>query len=98
MAERITPRAEDFSQWYSDVIAYAKLADYSPVRGCMVLRPNGFALWEVVQKELDKRFKETGHRNASACGAMCFRAAVPVGKIGIPFDLPVGKWRRLTLY
>lgn len=64
MAQRITPRAEDFSQWYSDVITHAKLADYSPVRGCMVLRPQGYAIWEVVQRELDKRFKETGHKNA----------------------------------
>ncbi len=64
MAERITPRAEDFAQWYSDIIQHAKLADQSPVRGCMVLRPNGYALWEVVQRELDKKFKETGHRNA----------------------------------
>ncbi|MEZ4751969.1 MAG: proline--tRNA ligase [Bdellovibrionota bacterium] len=64
MAERITPRDKDFAQWYADVIAQAKLADFSPVRGCMVFRPNGYALWEVVQKYLDKRFKETGHRNA----------------------------------
>ncbi|MBM4304648.1 MAG: proline--tRNA ligase, partial [Deltaproteobacteria bacterium] len=64
MAQRITARSEDFSQWYSDVITHAKLADYSPVRGCMVLRPQGYALWEVVQRELDKRFKETGHQNA----------------------------------
>jgi prolyl-tRNA synthetase len=64
MAERITPRSEDFAQWYSDIIIHAKLADYSPVRGCMVLRPAGYALWEVVQRELDKRFKETGHKNA----------------------------------
>ena len=64
MAERITPRVEDFSQWYLDVIAQAKLAEQSPVRGCLVLRPNGYSIWEVVQRELDKRFKETGHRNA----------------------------------
>lgn len=64
MAERITPRSQDFAQWYSDIIQHAKLADYSPVRGCMVLRPNGFALWEVLQKDLDRRFKETGHKNA----------------------------------
>lgn len=64
MAERITPRAQDFAQWYSDIITHAKLADYSPVRGCLVLRPNGYALWEVVQRDLDKRFRETGHRNA----------------------------------
>ncbi len=64
MADRITPRSQDFSQWYLDVISQARLADQSPVRGCIVLRPNGYAIWEVVQRELDKRFKETGHRNA----------------------------------
>src|SRR4051812_16931169 len=64
MAERITPREKDFSQWYLDIITHAKLADESGVRGCMVIRPNGFALWEVVQTHLDKKFKETGHRNA----------------------------------
>lgn len=64
MADRITPREQDFAQWYSDIIQHAKLADYSPVRGCMVLRPNGYALWEVLQKDLDRRFKETGHKNA----------------------------------
>lgn len=64
MAERITPREKDFSQWYADIIQHAKLADQSSVRGCIVFRPNGYALWEVVQRELDRRFKETGHRNA----------------------------------
>jgi prolyl-tRNA synthetase len=64
MAERITPRSKDFSQWYLDIIQHAQLADQSPVRGCLVLKPNGYALWEVVQRELDRRFKETGHRNA----------------------------------
>ncbi|MBI1860452.1 MAG: proline--tRNA ligase [Deltaproteobacteria bacterium] len=64
MADRITPRSQDFSQWYNDIIQHAQLADQSPVRGCMVLKPNGYAIWEVVQRELDKRFKETGHRNA----------------------------------
>jgi prolyl-tRNA synthetase len=64
MAERITPREQDFSQWYGDVINHSKLADYSPVRGCMVLRPNGYAIWEVVQEDLNRRFKATGHRNA----------------------------------
>lgn len=64
MAERITPRSEDFAQWYSDIITHAKLADNSPVRGCMVLRPAGYAIWELVQKKLDERFKETGHQNA----------------------------------
>lgn len=46
MADRITPRSKDFSEWYSDIITHANLADYSPVRGCMVLKPNGYALWE----------------------------------------------------
>lgn len=64
MAEKITPRAQDFSQWFQDVILQAKLADYSPVKGCMVIRPNGYSIWEVIQKELDQRIKKTGVRNA----------------------------------
>jgi len=60
----ITPRSKDYSQWYTDVVQRAELADYSPVRGCMVIRPYGYALWENVQQALDKRFKETGHQNA----------------------------------
>jgi prolyl-tRNA synthetase len=61
---RITPRAEDYSQWYLDVIAAAELADYSPVKGCMVIRPTGYAIWEKMQQALDAMFKETGHVNA----------------------------------
>jgi len=64
MAKGITPRAEDYSRWYGDVIARAELADYSPVRGCMVIRPHGYAIWENMQKELDRMFKATGHQNA----------------------------------
>ncbi|MCS7081559.1 MAG: proline--tRNA ligase [Bacteroidetes bacterium] len=64
MAERITPRAQDYAQWYVDVIRQAKLADYSPVRGCMVIRPNGYAIWEKIREVLDGMFKETGHQNA----------------------------------
>lgn len=64
MAEKITPRSKDFSQWYLDIIQHAKLADYSPVKGCMVIRPNGYAIWEKVQRVLDQKFKETGHKNA----------------------------------
>lgn len=64
MADVITPRSADSSQWYLDVVKHAKLADYSPVRGCMVIRPNGYALWENMQRELDRMFKETGHVNA----------------------------------
>ncbi len=64
MAERITPRAENYSQWYVDIVIQAKLADYSPVKGCMVIRPRGYALWEKMKAALDGLFKETGHQNA----------------------------------
>ncbi|MGE0494925.1 MAG: proline--tRNA ligase [Vulcanimicrobiota bacterium] len=64
MARNIKPRSEDYSQWYLDVIKAAELADYSPVRGCMVIRPTGYALWEGIQRDLDRRFKATGHVNA----------------------------------
>jgi prolyl-tRNA synthetase len=64
MAEKITPRSEDFSQWYQDIVIQARLADYSPVKGCMVIRPNGYSIWEQIQKELDRRIKDTGARNA----------------------------------
>ncbi len=64
MAKKITDRSEDYSQWYQDVIREAKLADHSPVRGCMVIRPNGYALWENMKQALDEMFKETGHENA----------------------------------
>ena len=60
----ITPRAQDFSAWYNDAVMRAELADYSPVRGCMVIRPNGYAIWELMQRALDDMFKATGHRNA----------------------------------
>jgi prolyl-tRNA synthetase len=62
--QRITPRAKDFSEWYNDVIMRAELADYSPVRGCMVIRPRGYRVWELMQQALDGMFKETGHENA----------------------------------
>jgi prolyl-tRNA synthetase len=65
MAEvKITKRAEDYSRWYTDVIAAAELADYAPVKGCMIIRPNGYAIWEKMQQALDAMFKETGHQNA----------------------------------
>ncbi len=64
MAKNITTRAADSSQWYLDVIKAAQLADYSPVRGCMVIRPEGYAIWEAIQRDLDRRFKDTGHVNA----------------------------------
>lgn len=64
MAKNITERKKDYSQWYLDVVKEAKLADHSPVRGCMVIRPNGFAIWENMKSALDNMFKETGHENA----------------------------------
>ncbi|HLG57231.1 MAG TPA: proline--tRNA ligase [Vicinamibacterales bacterium] len=60
----ITPQSEDFGRWYIDVVRRAELADYSPVKGCMVIRPYGYAIWELMQQGLDKRFKATGHVNA----------------------------------
>jgi prolyl-tRNA synthetase len=60
----ITPRSQDFSQWYLDVVRRAELADYSPVKGCMVIRPYGYAIWELVQQAFDREFKRTGHVNA----------------------------------
>ncbi len=63
-AQGITPRAQDFSTWYNEAVMRAELADYSAVRGCMVIRPNGYAIWELMQGALDRMFKETGHRNA----------------------------------
>jgi prolyl-tRNA synthetase len=64
MAKVVTPRSEDYARWYTDVILRSEMADYSPVKGCMVIRPLGYALWEAMQRELDARFKETGHQNA----------------------------------
>jgi prolyl-tRNA synthetase len=63
-SQGITPRTEDYSQWYLDVIAGGELVDGSPVRGCMVIRPHGYAIWEAIQRDLDSRFKATGHSNA----------------------------------
>ena len=62
--KKLTPRAEDFSAWYNEVVLRAELADYSPVRGCMVIRPAGYGIWERMQRALDDMFKATGHRNA----------------------------------
>lgn len=75
MREKITPRSQDYSEWYTDVIRQAQLADYAPVRGCMVIRPYGFSLWENVKEGLDRRFKETGHENA------CFPLFIPMSFI-----------------
>ena len=62
--KNLTPMSEDFNQWYTDIIQEAELADYSPVKGTMVIRPYGYAIWENIQEFLDNRFKETGHKNA----------------------------------
>ncbi|HTK46768.1 MAG TPA: proline--tRNA ligase [Gemmatimonadaceae bacterium] len=62
--KKLTTRAEDFSAWYNEVVLRSELADYSPVRGCMVIRPNGYGIWERMQRQLDDMFKATGHQNA----------------------------------
>ncbi|MFP4644316.1 MAG: proline--tRNA ligase [Spirochaetales bacterium] len=64
MAESITPRSQNYSDWYVDIVLKGRLADYSPVKGTMVIRPRGYALWERMQAALDAMFKETGHQNA----------------------------------
>lgn len=64
MSKEITPRSEDYSQWYIDIVRKANLADYSAVKGCMVIKPYGFGLWENMRDVLDKMFKDTGHVNA----------------------------------
>jgi len=65
MFDKITPRSEDYAKWYTQVIRQAEMADYTPVRGCMVVRPYGYALWENAKEQLDIRFKATGHQNAA---------------------------------
>ena len=64
MAKEITSRSENYSDWYIDIVKRANLADNSAVRGCMVIKPYGFAIWENIRDQLDKMFKETGHVNA----------------------------------
>ncbi len=64
LVTEITPQSEDFSRWYLDVVRRAELADYTPVKGCMAIRPYGYAIWELIQQQLDRRFKDTGHVNA----------------------------------
>jgi prolyl-tRNA synthetase len=64
MPEKITPRAKDYSKWYLDIVQEAGLAEASGVRGCMVIKPHGYAIWENIQAALDRMFKDTGHVNA----------------------------------
>jgi prolyl-tRNA synthetase len=62
--KEITPKSQDYSQWYLDVVLKADLADYGPVKGCMIIKPYGYAIWEHMQRDMDRRIKETGHVNA----------------------------------
>ena len=62
--KELTPRSVDYSQWYLDLVIKAELAENSVVRGCMVIKPYGYAIWEKMQRQLDDMFKETGHMNA----------------------------------
>ena len=62
--KELTKRSENYSQWYNDLVVKADLAEQSPVRGCMVIKPYGYAIWEKMQRQLDDMFKETGHVNA----------------------------------
>src|SRR5437763_13306809 len=62
--KKLTTRAENFSEWYNELVLKSELADYSPVRGCMVIRPHGYGVWERMQRALDDMFKATGHQNA----------------------------------
>ncbi len=64
MSKGITSKNEDYSQWYNDIVIKADLAEYSSVRGCMVIKPYGYSIWEKMQAVLDKMFKDTGHSNA----------------------------------
>ena len=63
LVKNITSRDEDFAQWYTDVVREANLCDYSSVKGCLNYLPNGFAIWELIKADLDRRFKETGVEN-----------------------------------
>ena len=63
--QHITPRGENFSQWYTDVVVQTDLMDYTPVRGCMAMKPYGNRIWELIQHALDTRFKDTGHENVA---------------------------------
>ena len=73
MVDAITPMEEDFAKWYTDIVKKAELMDYTNVRGCMVIQPYGFAIWENIQRILDTEFKELGHENISL--PMLFRKA-----------------------
>ncbi len=91
---KVTPRAEDYSRWYLDIVKEAQLADHSAVRGCMVIKPNGYAIWELLQRQLDDRFKATGHKN------MYFPLLIPQSFLKkeaehVEGSLPSWRWSRL---
>ena len=71
LVEAITSMEEDFAQWYTDVVRKAELIDYTSVKGCMVIKPAGYAIWENIRNELDRRFKEEG-----SCGRLCSRGSL----------------------
>ena len=89
--KNITKRDEDFAKWYTDIVREANLACYSNVKGCIVIEPNGYAIWENIQKELDKMFKETGHKNISMPllipENLMKKESVPIKKIEIAENL-----------
>ena len=64
MSEKLTPRSQDYSKWYNELVTTADLAQHSDVKGCMVIKPYGYAIWEKMQRALDDMFKATGHQNA----------------------------------
>ena len=64
MSKSITKRSQDYSKWYNELIVKANLAENSAVRGCMIIKPNGYSIWEKMQAQLDKMFKASGHQNA----------------------------------
>ena len=64
MSKGVTPKSQDYSKWYTDIITKAQLADYGPVKGTMVIRPYGFGIWESIKDSFDDEFKKTGHVNA----------------------------------
>ena len=64
MAQKFTTRVQDYSKWYNEIVSRADLAENSDVKGCMIIKPYGFAIWEMMKDELDKQFKATGHSNA----------------------------------
>ena len=91
LVKEITSRSEDFAKWYTDIVKKAELADYSGVKGCMVIRPYGFAIWENISNILDSMFKKTGHENVympllipesllqvekRSCGGLCPRGCM----------------------